>query len=102
MRGNVPESRACQPVCEILSTTVPSQVWGVIIGVGNQSFAERWELVGAGTRAWEVSCLCLATVPYIQGLPSHMQLQGRAGSKPNNLQLHSTHAYTLCQYGAKY
>lgn len=33
------------------------QVWGVIIGIGNQSFAEHWALVGAGTRAWEVSLI---------------------------------------------
>ena len=45
-----------------MSPAASLQVWGVIIGVGNQSFAERWELVGAGTRAWEVSCLCPATL----------------------------------------
>ena len=33
------------------------QVWGVIIGIGNQSFAEHWALVGAGTRSWEVSLI---------------------------------------------
>ncbi|CAL8460804.1 g335 [Coccomyxa elongata] len=28
-------------------------VWGVIFGVGNQSFSQNWKLVGEGTRLWE-------------------------------------------------
>jgi hypothetical protein len=43
------------------------QVWGVIIGIGNQSFAEHWELVGAGTRAWEV---CPPRLEHFLGLMS--------------------------------
>ena len=30
------------------------QVWGVILGIGNQSFSEGWNLIGNGTRQWEV------------------------------------------------
>jgi hypothetical protein len=31
------------------------QVWGVILGVGNQSFSQNWKLIGSGVRLWEVS-----------------------------------------------
>lgn len=31
------------------------QVWGVILGVGNQSFSQSWKLIGSGVRLWEVS-----------------------------------------------
>lgn len=31
------------------------QVWGVIFGVGNQSFSQNWKYIGEGTRLWEVS-----------------------------------------------
>lgn len=44
-----------QTVTDALTTAAVTQVWGVILGVGNQSFAADWNLVGAGTRAWEVS-----------------------------------------------
>lgn len=30
------------------------QVWGVILGVGNQSFSQNWTLIGNGVRLWEV------------------------------------------------
>ncbi|KAK9908624.1 hypothetical protein WJX75_000582 [Coccomyxa subellipsoidea] len=28
-------------------------VWGVILGVGNQSFSQNWKLIGSGVRLWE-------------------------------------------------
>ena len=46
-------------------------MWGVIIGIGNQSFAEHWELVGAGTRAWEV---CPSTPEHPEITTTHMVL----------------------------
>ena len=101
MRGSVIRSRAYQPVREILSSTVSSQVWGVIIGVGNQSFAESWELVGAGTRAWEVSCSCLATVLSIQAcqpICKYKVVLAASNKTYSSILL----MHTLCQYGAKY
>ena len=60
------------------------QVWGVIIGIGNQSFAEHWELVGAGTRAWEV---CPPRLEHFLG--SHEHLQWHRPQKQLNVLVHS-------------
>lgn len=44
------------------------QVWGVLLGIGNETYTKSWNYVGPGIAYWEVSfmlihsCFCVCTV----------------------------------------
>ena len=48
---------SCAKFEQVLDKCSPStQVWGVLLGIGSETYTQHWRFIGPGIAFWEVAC----------------------------------------------